>query len=249
MNHDVFAFGSNMCLGRIRDYGVRPDGVGRPAVLKGHRLVFNKKSKDNSGKARTGQLSKLRSDNLSYIIDRLIHTRTLINPQRQRRALSMLAVAGETYSRNELTETEALRVIQQSMRITEEGARQMLDELHASILRRTVNGFAFQMRSYGEYLAAEELVSARIERLRELAFLDHDTPNESWTNSVGYLAEMNADVRAFFVRKYPFWMLSSSPAAFSETEKDTLIRTVFEAVTSEDQYVYRHPRVVLSIAR
>ncbi len=195
--------------------------------------------------AETGQLSKLRSDNLSYIIDHLIHTRSLINPQRQRRALSMLAVAAETYSRNELTEAEALRVIQQAMRITEEGARQMLDELHASILRRTVNGFAFQMRSFGEYLAAEELVSAPIDRLRELAFLDYDTPNESWTNTIGYLAEMNADVRAFFVRKYPFWMLSSSPAAFSEAEKDALISTIFDTVASEDQYIYRHPRVVL----
>ncbi len=192
----------------------------------------------------TGKLNKLRSDNLSYIIDRLIHTRP-INPQRQRRALSMLAIAAETYSRNELTEAEALRVIQQAMRITEEGAQEILNELHASILRRTVNGFAFQMRSYGECLAAEELVSARIDRLRELAFLDYDTPNESWTNTIGYLAEMNADVRTFFVRRFPFWMLSSSPAAFSETEKGALIRTVFDAVTSEDQYIYRHPRVVL----
>lgn len=195
--------------------------------------------------AQTGHLSKLRSDNLSFIIDRLIHTRTLINPQRQRRALSMLGVACETYCRNELTEAEALRVIQQSMRITEQGARQMLDELHASILRRTVNGFAFQMRSYGEYLAAEELFSARIDRLRELAFLSHDTPNESWTNAISYLAELNAEVREFFVRKYPFWMLNSSPAAFSETEKDTLVRSVFEVVTGDDQYIYRHPRVAL----
>ena len=52
MSHEVFAFGSNMCSGRLRDYGVSPEGVGRPAVLGGHRLVFDKKStKDNSGKA------------------------------------------------------------------------------------------------------------------------------------------------------------------------------------------------------
>lgn len=192
-----------------------------------------------------GKLSKLRSDNISYIIDRLIHTRPLINPQRQRRALSMLAVAAETYSRNELTEAEALRIIQQAMRITEEGAQQMLNELHASILRRTANGFAFQMRSYGEYLAAEELATAPLDRVRELAFLDYDTPNESWTNSIGYLAEMNSEVRAFFVRKYPFWVLSSSPAAFSETEKDAIVKSIFEAVASEEQYIYRHPRIAL----
>ena len=52
MSHQVFAFGSNMCSGRFRDYGVSPEGAGRPAVLPGHRLLFNKKStKDDSGKA------------------------------------------------------------------------------------------------------------------------------------------------------------------------------------------------------
>lgn len=52
MSHQVFAFGSNMCSGRFRDYGVSPEGAGRPAVLPGHRLLFNKEStKDDSGKA------------------------------------------------------------------------------------------------------------------------------------------------------------------------------------------------------
>jgi hypothetical protein len=143
----------------------------------------------------TGALGRLRSDNLRYIIDRLIQSRPLVNQHRQRRALSMLAVASETYSRNELTEDEALRVIQEAMRITDEGARQMLGELHASILRRTVNGFAFQMRSYGEYLAAEALEDEPVPRLKELAFSDRDTPNESWLNTIGYLAELNPRVR------------------------------------------------------
>src|SRR6266566_1668664 len=106
---------------------------------------------------QVGQLSRFRSENLSYIVDRLIQSRPLVNQHRQRRALCMLAVAFETYCRNELTEIEALHVIKQAMRISDDGAQQMLDELHASILRRTTNGFAFQMRSYGEYLAAEAL--------------------------------------------------------------------------------------------
>jgi gamma-glutamylcyclotransferase len=51
MSPNVFAYGSNMCSGRLRDYGVFPEGAGA-TVLSGHRLVFNKKStKDNSGKA------------------------------------------------------------------------------------------------------------------------------------------------------------------------------------------------------
>jgi len=52
MSQQVFAFGSNMCSGRFRDYGVSPEGAGRAAVLPGHRLLFNKKSTDDkSGKA------------------------------------------------------------------------------------------------------------------------------------------------------------------------------------------------------
>jgi gamma-glutamylcyclotransferase len=52
MSEMVFAFGSNMCSGRFRDYGVEPIGSGRAALLDGFRLVFNKLSKkDSSGKA------------------------------------------------------------------------------------------------------------------------------------------------------------------------------------------------------
>jgi len=79
-------------------------------------------------------LSKRRSENLSYMIDRLIQSRPQLNAHRQRRALRMLGVAMETYSRNELTEEEALRVIREAMRSTEAEARELLDELYASIL-------------------------------------------------------------------------------------------------------------------
>jgi gamma-glutamylcyclotransferase len=52
MGLQVFAFGSNMCSGLFRAYGVSPEAAGRAAVLPGHRLLFNKKSTDDkSGKA------------------------------------------------------------------------------------------------------------------------------------------------------------------------------------------------------
>jgi gamma-glutamylcyclotransferase len=51
MSEHVFAYGSNMCSTRLREYGVSPDGPGRPACLVGYRLNFNKKSRDGSGKA------------------------------------------------------------------------------------------------------------------------------------------------------------------------------------------------------
>jgi hypothetical protein len=48
----VFAYGSNMCSGRFRAYEVNPRKPGMPAVLRDHRLCFNKLSrKDCSGKA------------------------------------------------------------------------------------------------------------------------------------------------------------------------------------------------------
>jgi hemoglobin-like flavoprotein len=59
----------------------------------------------------------------------------------------MLAIAMETYCRNELTESEALQIIKQAMPITEAQVPQLLQELYGSILRHTANGFAFQMRS------------------------------------------------------------------------------------------------------
>lgn len=188
-------------------------------------------------------LSDRRSENLSYMIDRLIQSRPRFNQHRQRRALRMLAVAMETYARNELTEDEALRVIKEAMRISEGEARDLLTELYASILKRTANGLAFQMRSYGEYLAAEALEEAPLERVRELAFLDYKNPNESWLNTVSYLAELNASVRTLFVRQYPFWMISASPAVFSTEEKDTIVTEILRFATAENQYLTANPRV------
>lgn len=47
-----FAYGSNMCSGRFRAYGVAPEGVGQAALLAGYQLRFNKRSTDDdSGKA------------------------------------------------------------------------------------------------------------------------------------------------------------------------------------------------------
>src|SRR5581483_3527876 len=52
MSEFIFAYGSNMCTGRVRVYGVNPEGQGLPARLPDYRLCFNKKStKDGSGKA------------------------------------------------------------------------------------------------------------------------------------------------------------------------------------------------------
>jgi gamma-glutamylcyclotransferase len=51
MSEKVFAYGSNMCSGRFRDYKIVPEGPGRAGVLLKYRLVFNKRGQDGSGKA------------------------------------------------------------------------------------------------------------------------------------------------------------------------------------------------------
>jgi gamma-glutamylcyclotransferase len=51
MSSIVFAYGSNMCSGRFRAYRIEPVGRGRAALLDRYCLVFNKLSKDGSGKA------------------------------------------------------------------------------------------------------------------------------------------------------------------------------------------------------
>jgi hypothetical protein len=186
---------------------------------------------------QTGNLSELRSDNISYMIDSLLQTRPRFHRARQRRALLMIAVTMEIYARNELSQDEALRVIREAMHISAQDAVELLNELDKSILKRTTNGLAFQMRSYGEYLAAEELADAQMDRVKELSFFNRTTPNDSWKNTVSYLAELNTDVRAFFVRHFPLWMIPISPAALPDHQKDAVVIGVLDLAMREGQFI------------
>jgi len=49
MTELIFAYGSNMCTGRLAAYGVTPLRA-RGALLKGYKLSFRKRSQDDSGK-------------------------------------------------------------------------------------------------------------------------------------------------------------------------------------------------------
>ena len=190
-----------------------------------------------------GVLSNRRSENLSYMIDSLISSRPRVNRHKQHRALKMLGVALETYSRNELTEDEALTIIRESMRISDAEAQSLLDELYGSILKRTGNGLAFQMRSYGEYLAAEELEDCSVGRFKELAYTDSISPNETWINAVSYLVELNPEIRRHFVAQYPLWTISASVAAFLEEEKTAIVASILRLCVREKQFIVHHPLI------
>jgi hypothetical protein len=183
-----------------------------------------------------GSLSPLRSDNVGYVVDRLIQSRPLFNATRQRRALRMLAIACETAARNELSEEEALRVLLEAIELPPETARHLLGELSHSILIRTPGRISFQMRSYGEYLAAEELHDKSVDRLKELAFLNN-TPVDTWLNAVTYLAEMNDKVRQYFATNYPEWLIDVSPAAFNEAERTALTRRLLHKTNQAQNYI------------
>src|SRR5260370_5053820 len=181
-------------------------------------------------------LSPLRSDNVGYVIDKLIQSRPLFNATGHRRALGMLATACETAARNELTEEEAVRVLLEAIEFPPETARQLLDELSHSILIRAPGRISFQMRSYGEYLAAYELHDKPVDRLKELAFLNN-TPVDTWLNTVTYLAEMNDKVRQYFTTHHPEWLINVSPAAFSEEERTALTRRLLQKINRSQNYI------------
>ena len=181
-------------------------------------------------------LGRTRSENVDYAVQRLIQSRPQFNSFKQRRALKMIAVACETAARNELTDQEAVQELLDAIEFPEATARELLEELSRSILIRTAAGISFQMRSYGEYLAAEELHDKSIDRLQELAFQDN-VPLDTWLNTITYLAEMNHKVQAYFAQHYPHWLINVSPAALSEQERTTLTRTLVRDINVAGAYL------------
>lgn len=183
-----------------------------------------------------GHLSPIRSDNVGYVIGRLIDSRPRFNATRQRRALRMLATACETVARNELTIPEAQRVLLEAIDFPKATAIQLLDEVSHSILIQTTTGISFQMRSYGEFLAAEELHDKGIDRLRELAF-SGNTPIDTWPNTITYLAEMSDTVRQYFARQHPRWLINVSPSAFTEDERTALTSELLRTTNQAGAYL------------
>jgi hypothetical protein len=193
---------------------------------------------------KTSRLPATRSDLLEFIVRSLLQTRPEISGYRKQRALEQMAVAMEIHAHNELTEEEAAQVIRQSIRgMSQTEALTLLDTLYGTILKRTQGGLAFQLASYGEYLAAQSLGSEPLSRFRDVACDANGRPNFSWSNTVSYLAELNTEVRDFFCNWHPLWMMNVSPAALSDTQKDAVVTATLELLRRERMFMTDHPQV------
>jgi hypothetical protein len=176
------------------------------------------------------RLEPTRSENLAFVVDDLLSKRGRIGVLRLRKALQWLGLAMELYSRNELTEGEATRLLSDQMRITAAEAKEMLEELGSSVLIRTPTGVRFQMRSFGEYFAARQLEMAPLPQILGYAqFKGTLVLNPTWQNTISYLIELDPRVRGYFVVRHPDWVLTSSASAFSAGQKQEVVgRTVSE---------------------
>jgi hypothetical protein len=194
-----------------------------------------------------GKLDPLRSGNLRIVVNALMAGRPSLRVQDARRALRLLAVAMEIYARNVLTRDEALRILREGIQISLKEAEQLLEELSTYILLRTSAGYTFQMRSYGEFLAAEELALVRLDRILELVvFPGTRRINRSWTNTVSYLVEMHEQSRRYFSIHHPEWVLNSSPAAFTSEERSEVVDSVLKNLGDGDAFLVGHQTIVHS---
>ena len=199
-----------------------------------------------------GNLGQKRSDALQHVVDSALASRPTSNPHKQKRALRMLAIAMEVAARNQLTDEESIAVLQRALRIDAAFARMLLNELAQSVLVRTPDGYRFQLHSYGEYLAAEELSEIQeTDRIIRLMYLDNTLcPSDSWRNCVSYLMELHRGIRSIFSRKFPDWTLTSSPAVFDEQERTTIVRELLASLIHDNVYLLRHPTIrVIHLAR
>ena len=190
----------------------------------------------------TGALGSLRHKPVDHVVESLIESRPHVAADRQRRALRMLAVAMDIASRNELLVDEGVQLLQAATPVTAQEAENLLDELTHSILLRTPDGISFQMRSYGEYLAALELRGMTLDRIQMLVDYEHSMiPNDSWRNCVSYLVELHPGVRHLFARRNPDWVITASPHAFTEDERTTVVTRLLDQLADRRKYIRRHP--------
>ena len=211
------------------------DELGNPLVLD----ALLKRFQDR------GDLGQTRSDALQYVVDSALESRPTSNPRAQRRALRMLAIAMEVAARNQFTDEESVAVLRRALRIDVAAARTLLDELAQSVLIRTPDGYRFQLHSYGEYLAAEELSEIQdTERILRLMYLENTLrPSDSWRNCVSYLMERHRGIRSIFSRRFSDWTLTASPTVFDEQERISIVGELLDSLIRDNVYLLHHPTI------
>ncbi|GMV22350.1 MAG: hypothetical protein AMXMBFR57_22990 [Acidimicrobiia bacterium] len=196
--------------------------------------------------ASDNALPPTRTEAVRKLVDRTLASNPTSDPALERRALRMLAMAMETYARNELSLDDAAQVLMRStVGVSQQRATTLLDELSRSILIRTPKGISFQMRSFGEYLAAEEL-SDRTEPLRSLELMF--VPGKrilgvSWLNAATFLAELHSGFRGVLARSFPEAVLRVTPSRFSSNERRAVAQHVFNALAGRRESLVYHPSV------
>jgi hypothetical protein len=189
-------------------------------------------------------LEATRSDNIALVVDGLLEKRTRVGLPRQRKALYLLGLAMELYSRNELTIDEAVRLLSDRLAIEADEARETIDELTRTILLRTASGIRFQVRSFGEYFAARQLEHAGLPQvLSHARFRRTLVLNPTWANTISYLIEMHPRVRAYFVRNEPEWVLASSTAALTMAQRREAACLIVENLAIKGRHLLRDASV------
>lgn len=212
--------------------------AGNPFVLGALLAIF----------AERRHLPETRSETLRELID-LTLAREAVPLQQQkdrRRGLRMLAVVMETYAHNELTPDQAVTALRGGLRMqSDDQARQMLSDLTHTILVQGPKGFGFQMRSYGEYLAAEEL--AQIDDATKVMSLIYvqgtRTPSASWQNCLAYLIELHPHIRRIMVAQHPELTLTSAPSKFTAADRTRIATHILEDVKGRQEYLVFHPTI------
>lgn len=193
----------------------------------------------------TGKLTSSRSGAVHHVVYQLLSERPTKDERNQARALRVLAVAMEAAARNQLTQPEAVKTLVTAIDISDEEAARLVDELTSSILVKTNDGYSFQMASYGEYLAAEDLSAIReLPRFLPLMRLhDGQVLSDSWQNTASYLAELHRGFRTWLVRNKPEWAINASPSSFSDIEKTRVVRAIIGELTAKQLYLNTHPTI------
>ncbi len=185
-----------------------------------------------------GKLEATRSENLALVTDGLLEKRSKLGVAKLRKALQLLGLAMELYSKNELTEADAVRLLSSQLIIPPDEAQQIVSDLALTVLLRLPHGIRFQVRSFGEYFAARQLEHAPVSQVLSYArFRKTYVLNPTWGNTISYLIEMHPRVRQFFVRNEPEWVLPSSVAALTPDQREYSARGILEKLAGQGRFL------------